>query len=40
MSTAGPLPRATMKLRRRLTTAQSACHVVANSAMRSMEVHQ
>ena len=37
MSTAGPLQRATTKLLCALTTVQSACHGVANSAMRGME---
>ena len=37
MSPAGPLPEATTKLRRRLTTAQSACRGVVNSALRGME---
>ena len=37
MSAAGPLPGATTKLRRGLTTAHSACHGVGNSAMRHME---
>ena len=31
-------PKATTKLRRRLTTARSACDVAANTEVRSMEV--